>query len=187
MQLGQSNFRVLVIIPLIVLFTSTAFSAEVYYLGSNSSRSSSAVNPGFSAKQRVNDLFKSLYSVQKNNNSSGYIGGNFSQSVSWNNFNLTWPFHMPGLKGFEKNGSAQIQLSASTFESLNTAPTGGYGASGTIPADADGVGKVFVFITKEGYYGKLKTTANPGAANTADPVIFDYVVQTNGTTNLATQ
>lgn len=63
----------------------SAQAAEVYYLGSDSpSSSAKEPNPSYSIIKRINDLFSSLGSVQKDKEASGSLGGTLTQSVTWN-------------------------------------------------------------------------------------------------------
>lgn len=79
--------------------------------------------------------------------------------------NLIWPI----------NG-ATIQTSATGYDSLATAPATGYGAGSV---DAGNVGATYVFVTQEGYYGKMQITnfATAGVQTASD---FKYAVQTDG-------
>ncbi|MBU1869918.1 MAG: hypothetical protein KJ818_05555, partial [Candidatus Omnitrophica bacterium] len=82
-------------------------------------------------------------------------------------------------------GGAQIQqITSSTFEALNEAPTSGYtnSSAGTLAA-----GEVYAFITQEGYYGKFKVTSKNTVDCNRNTVNFSYAVQTDGTRNLKTQ
>lgn len=85
---------------------------------------------------------------------------------------------------FTKNGVAAIrEITSSTFESLDEAPATGYGDS----FDDLIEGHVYVFKTNEGYYGKFKVTSIVNTIGVDDYIAFDYVVQTDGTTNIQSQ
>ncbi len=62
----------------------SALSAEVYYLGGAGAQGSGQMNPPFSLKQRMHDLFDFGAYGTNNNARSGRITGILSQEVSWN-------------------------------------------------------------------------------------------------------
>lgn len=74
------------------------------------------------------------------------------------------------------------RMTGETFDGLTTAPTSGYSSGGMAN---DGAGAVYAFITREGYYGKLEILSF--AASPGGNLQFKFVVQTDGTTNIATQ
>lgn len=73
-----------------------------------------------------------------------------------------------------------IQQSAQSFAAITEAPSSGYAG----PITPLPVGTVIVFITTEGYYGKLQITNKTDNGTTA-VLYFQYVVQTDGSRNLA--
>ncbi len=82
---------------------------------------------------------------------------------------------------FWMNGSAKITESSTGYSALTIAP------GGITEADIQlEEGKTYAFITNEGYYGKMKVLdllQNGGIYG----VQFQYAVQTDGTSNIATQ
>jgi len=77
----------------------------------------------------------------------------------------------------------QFQEITQTFDELTDAPSSGY----TNAPFFNGAGKVFAFITKEGYYGKMEvlTFTNDGAGNFS--LTFKFALQTDGSRNLRTK
>jgi len=83
---------------------------------------------------------------------------------------------------FWMNGSAKIALSATDYSSLTTAPDSITETTifGLV------VNQTYVFITNEGYYGKLKIISLVEAPVGLHTLQFQYVVQTDLTKNIAT-
>ncbi|OIO36160.1 MAG: hypothetical protein AUJ74_03655 [Candidatus Omnitrophica bacterium CG1_02_44_16] len=73
----------------------------------------------------------------------------------------------------------QVQqiIDGSTFSTLTTAPTSGYGANAAVF-----VGGLYTLKTGEGYYVKIEILS----ANVGVDVSFKYAIQTDGTTNIRT-
>ncbi len=86
---------------------------------------------------------------------------------------------------FNALGSAQIQdvTGTSTFDSLDIAPLSGY----AVFAANMVAGDVFVFITQEGYYGKMEVTSITVVPAVSATIVFRYAVQTDGSKNISTQ
>ena len=86
---------------------------------------------------------------------------------------------------FNAVGAAQIQdvTGTSSFRSLNEAPSGGYAAFVANMA----VGDTFVFITQEGFYGKMEVSTLTIVPGVNDIITFKYAVQTDGSRNISTQ
>jgi len=88
------------------------------------------------------------------------------------------------LNQFTCNGTAQIQevTGTSTFDNLDEAPASGYGNNVAITN-----GDVFVIITREGYYGKIRITSLTNNMPVNYSVTFEYALQTDGSRNINTQ
>ncbi len=71
------------------------------------------------------------------------------------------------------------KITGTTFDGLATAPVSGYGPGGL---SNDGAGAVYAFVTRENYYGKLEILSFDGVN-----LQFKFVIQTDGTTNIATR
>ncbi|MFZ5802798.1 MAG: hypothetical protein ACOY3K_06820 [Candidatus Omnitrophota bacterium] len=84
---------------------------------------------------------------------------------------------------FWTNGGAQIQASVQSYDALTEAPSGGYGNG---PVDASTNGATHVFITQEGYYGKVQITGHTDDGFATTSTTFRYAVQTDGSRNLQT-
>ena len=78
------------------------------------------------------------------------------------------------------NNSCKYQTTSSSFESLTTAPVSGYI---NFPAVTATAGTVLIIKTNSGQYGKMKITTVQGGLQSFN---FDYAVQTDGSTNIAT-
>ena len=80
------------------------------------------------------------------------------------------------------NGVAKIDLSATDFDSLTTAP------SSIVSLNAMSLinGQTYVFITNEGYYGKMKITNITDDFAGNHTITFKFAVQTDLTKNLST-
>ncbi|MFA6600801.1 MAG: hypothetical protein WC352_02505 [Candidatus Omnitrophota bacterium] len=73
-----------------------------------------------------------------------------------------------------------MQQGGGSFSSLTTAPDSGY-VAGNVSAN---VGSVHVFITREGYYGKMEVLTSDGVPG--GTCTFRYAVQTDGSKNIRT-
>ncbi|NCC23010.1 MAG: hypothetical protein EOM26_11215 [Alphaproteobacteria bacterium] len=81
----------------------------------------------------------------------------------------------------------QDMSGANSFASLSTAPDAGYAALNIMPGDL--TGKVHAFKSSGGKYGKMELTSaiDVHADGSENVITFKFAVQTDGTTNVATQ
>jgi hypothetical protein len=81
------------------------------------------------------------------------------------------------------SGSSQIALvtGGTTFDDIATAPDFADEGNATCAP-----GNVYIFITDEGYYGKMEILATNGITSPYS-VDFKYVVQTDGSRDLRTR
>ncbi|BBD09518.1 hypothetical protein [Desulfovibrio ferrophilus] len=81
-----------------------------------------------------------------------------------------------------EQGSAVFQTSASSYDSLSTAPTAGYGF---FPGASPYPG-VYVFKTHEGNYGKMEILTETTVAGPITRYTIRFAVQADGSTNIST-
>ncbi|MEI6437368.1 MAG: hypothetical protein WCO69_01305 [Candidatus Omnitrophota bacterium] len=87
---------------------------------------------------------------------------------------------------FQKVGTAGIKFAAGSFDATTDA-SGVGGGDFSIPNVS--IGDVYIFITTEGYYGKMEITGKTvinGGLGVVTTYTFKYALQTDSTTNVAT-
>ena len=100
-----------------------------------------------------------------------------NSEVAWNDPNSDVTFESNMIFG------DQFQEVSQAFDELTEAPSSGYTSGGL----GNNVGKVFVFITKEGYYGKMEILTFSDLGGGIFSLTFKFALQTDGSRNLRTK